>query len=158
MKQKMANHPLSQITPDLPPFTYTGLDYFCPIEVKRGRGRVKRYGALFTCLVSRAVHLEMAYSMDTDSCISTLRRFICRRGQVKEITSDNGTNFVGAERELREALAHLNLHKIEDSMGKEGIKWTFNPPYGAYHGGAWERLIRMIKKVLYSIIRAIHGR
>lgn len=66
----MADLPLSRMTPDLPPFTYTGLDYLGPIEVKRGRSRVKRYGALFTCLISGAVHMEMAYSMDTDSCIS----------------------------------------------------------------------------------------
>ncbi|KAJ8364798.1 hypothetical protein SKAU_G00136290 [Synaphobranchus kaupii] len=153
MKQKMADLPLSLITPDLPPFTHTGLDYFGPIEVKRGRSRVKRYGALFTCLASRAVHLEMAYSLDTDSCISALRRFICRRGQVKEIVSDNGTNFVGTERELREALAHLNLNKIQHSMQAEGIKWTFNPPYGSHHGGVWERLIRIVKKILYSITK-----
>lgn len=153
MTQKMSDLPLHRITPDLPPFTHTGLDYFGPIEVKRGRSKVKRYGALFTCLASRAVHLEMAYSMDTDSCISALRRFICRRGQVKEIVSDNGTNFVGTERELREALTHLDLSKIQHSMHAEGIKWTFNPPYGAHHGGVWERLIRMIKKNLYSITR-----
>ena len=151
--QKMSDLPLHRITPDLPPFTNTGLDYFGPIEVKRGRSRVKRYGALFTCLASRAVHLEMAYSMDTDSCISVLRRFICRRGQVKEIVSDNGTNFVGTERELREALAHLNLNKIQHSIQADGIKWTFNPPYGSHHGGVWERLIRIIKKILYSITK-----
>ena len=153
MTQKMSDLPLHRITPDLPPFTHTGLDYFGPIEVKRGRSKVKRYGALFTCLASRAVHLEMAYSMDTDSCISALRRFICRRGQVKEIVSDNGTNFVGTERELREALTHLNLSKIQHLIHAEGIKWTFNPPYGPHHGGVWERLIRIIKKILYSITR-----
>lgn len=153
MKQKMADLPLIRITPDLPPFSHTGLDYFGPIEVKRGRSKVKRYGALFTCLASRAVHLEMAYTLDTDSCIAALRRFICRRGQVKEIVSDNGTNFVGAERELRRELDHLNHNKIQHSIQAEGIKWTFNPPYGPHYGGAWERLIRTIKKILYSITK-----
>ena len=153
VQQKMADLPLNRITPDLPPFTHTGLDYFGPIEVKRGRSKVKRYGALFTCLATRAIHLEMAYTLDTDSCISALRRFICRRGQVKEIVSDNGTNFVGAERELREAFDHLNLTNIQHSVQAEGIKWTFNPPYGPHHGGAWERLIRIIKKILYSITK-----
>ena len=153
VRQKMADLPLNRITPDLPPFTHTGLDYFGPIEVKRGRSKVKRYGALFTCLASRAIHLEMAYTLDTDSCISALRRFICRRGQVKQIVSDNGTNFVGTERELREAFDHLNLHRLEHSVQAEGIKWTFNPPYGPHHGGVWERLIRTIKKILYSITK-----
>jgi transposase InsO family protein len=153
MTQKLADLPLIRITPDLPPFTHIGLDYFEPIEVKSGRSRVKRYGALFTCLASRAVHLEMAYSMDTDSCISALRRFICRRGQIKEIVSDNGTNCVGAERELKKALAHLSMNKIQDSINTKGIKWSFNPPYGSHHGGVWERLIRIIKKILYSITK-----
>lgn len=133
IKQKIADRPLIHITPDLLPFTHTGLDYFGPIEVKSGHSRVKRYGALFTCLASRVLHLEMAYSLEPDSCISALQRFICRRGQVKEIVSDNGTNFVSTEREPRKALDHLNLNKIQYSMHAEGIKWTFNPPYGSHH-------------------------
>lgn len=151
--QKMADLPLSRTSPDHPPFTYVGVDYFGPIETKRGRVMVKKYGVLFTCLVSRAVHLELAHSLDTDSCIAALRRFMCRRGQVKEMFSDNGTNFVGAERELRDSLALLNHSKIQQSLSTEEIKWTFNPPFGSHHGGSWERLIRTIKKVLYSIVR-----
>ena len=77
-EQKMADLPSDRITPDLPPFTKVGVDYFGPIEVKKGRGTIKRYGVIFTCLASRAVHLEVAHSLDTDSCINALRRFICR--------------------------------------------------------------------------------
>lgn len=58
---------------------------------------MKRYGVIFTCLASRAVHLKVAASLDTDSYINALRRFIARRGHVKKIRSDN---CVGAEREL----------------------------------------------------------
>ncbi|KAL2102335.1 hypothetical protein ACEWY4_001503 [Coilia grayii] len=151
--QKMSDLPLCRTTPDHPPFTYVGVDYFGPIEAKRGRSVVKRYGVLFTCLVSRAIHLELAYSLDTDSCISALRRFMCRRGQVQEMFSHNGTNFVGAERELRESLTHLNHGKIHQHLSTEGIRWSFNPPFGSHHGGAWERLIRTIKKVLYSTVK-----
>ncbi len=149
----MGDLPICRITPDLPPFISVGLDYFGPIEVRSGRNLVKRYGGIFTCLISRAVHLEVVFSLDTNSCISTLRRFICRRGQVKEIVSDNGTSFIGAERELKRALTQLNTSKIQNSMLDAGVKWTFNPPYGSHHGGAWERLIRLIKKTLYSTIR-----
>lgn len=84
-EQKMSDLPVDRVLADSPPFTHVGLDYFGPIEVKKGRSLVKRYGALFTCLTCRAVHLEVAHSLNTDSCINAIRRFICRRGQVKEI-------------------------------------------------------------------------
>ena len=91
--------------------------------------------------------------MDTDSFINALRRFIARRGQIKELRSDNGTNFIGAERELRRAVEGWNLEKINDVLSLKGIKWTFNPPTGSHHGGAWERLIRSIRKILNSTLR-----
>ncbi|XP_035986796.1 uncharacterized protein LOC118560149 [Fundulus heteroclitus] len=151
--QQMADLPEERVVPDLPPFTNVGGDYFWPIDVKRGRSIVKRYGVVFTCMTSRAVHLEVAYSLDTDPCINALRRFISRRGQVSHMRSDNGTNFLGAERELREALASLNNGRIEKAMAHKGIKWSFNPPSGSHCGRVWERLIRMIRKVLHSVFR-----
>ena len=114
---------------------------------------MKRYGVIFTCLTIRAVHIEVASSLDTDSFINALRRFIARRGQIKELRSDNGTNFIGAERELRRAVEGWNLEKINDVLSLKGIKWTFNPPTGSHHGGAWKRLIRSIRKILNSTLR-----
>lgn len=114
--------------PDKPPFTNTGEDFFGPFEVSRGRSRVKRYAVFSTCLTCRAVHLEVAHSLDTDSCINALRRFLSRRGQVSVLSSDNGTNFIGAERELREALKDLNQLKIQESMLRRGVKWIYNMP------------------------------
>ena len=58
------------------PRIYTGVDYFEPFIIKEGRKEVKRYGALFTCLVSRAVHIEVASSAESNSFILALRRFI----------------------------------------------------------------------------------
>ncbi|XP_066300879.1 uncharacterized protein [Branchiostoma lanceolatum] len=100
-EQKMADLPSFRVTPQNPPFTNVSVDYFGPFEVKRGRSIVKRYGVIFTCTTTRAVHLEKAESLDTDSCINALRRFIARRGQVRMIISDNGTNLVGAKAELK---------------------------------------------------------
>ena len=128
-----------------------GLIYFLPIEVKRGRSLEKRYGVILTCMACRAVHLKVAYSLDTDSCINALRRF-GRRGQVSNLRSDNGTNFVGAERELRKALAALNHQKIQGVFFQEGIKWSFNPPAASHHGGVWERIIRMVRRILTSVL------
>ncbi len=99
--------------PDHPPFTNTDVAYFGPIEVKKGRG--KRYGVNFTCLASRAAHFELANSLDTDACINALRRFISRR-QEEHLLSDNGTYFIGAERELREALSSLNQLRFRLSV------------------------------------------
>ena len=151
-EQKMADLPKERLLPDLPPFTNVGVDYFGPIEVKRGRSICKRYGVIFTCLSSRAVHLEVAQSLDTDTCINAIRRFVSRRGQVAQIRSDNGTNFVGAERELREALAALNQDRMKGVLLQDGIHWSFNPPTGSHHGGVWERVIRMVRKVLSSVL------
>lgn len=129
-----------------------GVDYCGPFEVKAGRILIKRYGVVFTCMSSRAVHLEMAYSLDTSSCIHALRRFISRRGQVSHIRSENGTNFVGAERELREAISALNHKRIQNSLLHSGMKWSFNTPAASHHGGAWERIIPMVRKVLNSVL------
>ena len=103
--QKMADLPVDRTIAGEPPFTRVGMDFFGPIEVKRGCSTVKRYGVVFTCLSIRAIHLELACSLDTDSCINAIRRFVARRGPVKVIKSDKGTNLVGAERELRAELS-----------------------------------------------------
>ncbi|XP_033103398.1 uncharacterized protein LOC117106155 [Anneissia japonica] len=107
-QQKMADLPIERVRVRNPLFHDTGMDYFGPFEVKRGRTTVKRYGMLFTCMASRAVHLEVAHTLDTASCINTIKRFTARRGNVSSIRSDNGTNLVGAERELRESLHKCN--------------------------------------------------
>ncbi|XP_068704618.1 uncharacterized protein [Montipora foliosa] len=135
------------------PFTSVGLDFFGPFQVRRGRSLVKRYGVNFTCLAIRAVHIEVAFSLDTDSFLLALRRFIARRGQVKEIYSDNGTNFTSGERELCDAISEWNQQKIHNSLLQKNIKWTFSPPYGSHFGGIWERCIRTIKKILRSLLR-----
>jgi len=151
MEQKMADLPKERIVPDLPPFTNVGVDYFGPVGIKRGRATCKRYGVLFTCMASRAVHLEVANSLETDACINAIRRFISRRGQVIQIRSDNGTNFIGAERELREAVGELNHKRIQAALMSTGVKWSFNPPAGSHHGGVWERMIRIVRRVLNSV-------
>ncbi|KAL0146847.1 hypothetical protein M9458_057786, partial [Cirrhinus mrigala] len=152
-EQKMANLPEDHLLPHQPPFTNTGVDYFCLFEVKRGRGTIKRYGVMYTCLTLRAVHIEVADSLDTDSCINAIRHFICRRGQVTIMRSDNGTNFVAAERELREAIQQLDNYKIERALQPKKIKWIFNSPAASHQGGIWERQIRTARRILNSLLK-----
>lgn len=149
-EQKMADLPKERITPDLPPFTFAGADFFGPIIVKRGRSDIKRYGVIFTCLSTRAIHLEIANSLDTDSCINAIRRFISRRGQVQLIRSDNGTNLTSADRELKNAIKEWNQsNKLQVALQQKGIQWTYNPPAASHFGGVWERLIKQVKQTLH---------
>ena len=152
-QQRMASLPLDRVTPSRPPFTYVGVDCFGPFQVKRGRSSAKRYGVLFTCLTVRAVHIEVANSLDTDSFLNTLRRFIARRGPPEEMRSDNGGNFVRGEKELREAIKDWNQSRIHDHLLQFNTKWTFNPPASSHHGGAWERCIRSVRKVLRALVK-----
>lgn len=98
--QQMASLPESRVTLFEPLFTRVGVDYFGPFIVKRARSEVKRFGCIFTCLSIRAVHIEVANSLDAVSFINALERFIAGRGEPMEISSDNGTNFVEAQLEL----------------------------------------------------------
>ncbi len=152
-QQKMADLPHDRVTPSKPPFTYTGVDCFGPFEVKRGRSTVKRYGVLFTCLTVRAIHIEVASSLDTESFINALRRFVARRGQPEEIRSDNGGNFVKGERELRQMVNDWNQTQIHEFLLQRNVKWTFNPPAGSHHGGVWERCIRTVRKVILATLK-----
>ena len=150
--QIMADLPSARLEPRKTPFAYTGMDCFGPFVVKQGRSEIKRYGCIFTCLSIRAVHVEKLCSLDTDSFICALRRFIARRGVPERIYCDNGTNFVGACSELKRAMKELDKAKIHDECAKKSIEWHFNPPTASHMGGVWERLIRVIRKVFAGVI------
>ena len=112
-EQKMADLPKDSLI-SAAPFTYCGVDYFGHCLVKEGRKELKRYGVLFTCLSSRAIHLESANSLETDSFLNALRRFIARRGPVRQIRSNQGTTLMGAAKELKEALKKMDHSKIKE--------------------------------------------
>ena len=134
------------------PFTYTGLDYFGPFYVVNRRLSCKRWGFLFTCLTTRALHIEIVQSMDTDSCIMGLERFVSRRGLPSVIWSDNGTNFVGTDRELVHCLKSWDQNKIWERMVQQGVKWKFIPPASPHQGGAWERLVQSVKRAFIRVL------
>ena len=131
-----------------------------PFLTKQGRGRTraKCYLCLFTCLTTQAVHLEMAYSLDTDSFINTFTRMTSRRGTPTYLISDNGTNFVGAERELRELVEALDTNRITQETSKyHPIDWKCNPPCASHFGGVFEALIKSAKKAIKAILGDADG-
>ena len=148
----MANLPAFRLQPGLPAFARTGVDYFGPCEVRILPSNVKRWGCLFTCLTSRAVHLEMAFSMETDSFLNCLTRFEARYGTPISYHSDNGTNFVGAKNELTECLQNFDQATIARNLCRRNAQWFFNPPAAPHFGGVWERLVRSSKRALIHIL------
>ncbi|XP_053686266.1 uncharacterized protein LOC128735804 [Sabethes cyaneus] len=150
----MADLPPARLAAFSRPFTHVGVDYFGPIEVAVGRRVEKRWGMLATCLTVRAIHIEVVYSLSTSSCIIAIQNFIARRGAPQKIYSDRGTNFVGANRELRRISETINQHELMKEFADSGIEWVFNPPLSPHMGGSWERLIRTVKSNLMVVCRS----
>lgn len=134
------------------PFTFTGVDYFGPLSVTVGRARQKRYVAIFTCLTTRAIHLEVAGSLSADSAVMAVRRMIARRGCPTEIWSDNGTNLKAADKELRQTIDAATA----EEAAKKTISWRYIPPGAPFMGGAWERMVRSVKNALAATLHERH--
>ncbi|XP_064556803.1 uncharacterized protein LOC135441214 [Drosophila montana] len=137
------------------PFKFTGLDYFGPLLVTIGRRKEKRWVALFTCLTTRAIHLELAHDLSNDSCIIVIRNFLCRRGPVLRLRSDNGKNFVVANREAKRLIDVFEPEKIQGELSSRGIEWIFNCPANPAEGGAWERMVQCVKRVLRHTVKEV---
>ena len=150
-QQVMADLPKVRLDMDQPPFHSCGTDFFGPLLVKHGRSEVKRYRCIFPCLTSRAIHIELAEDLSTSAFINALRRFISRRNSPAIMYSDNGTNFVGANKILRDAIRDLNRKSINEFCLTQEIDWHFNPPAASNQGGAWEILVCSAKRILTKI-------
>jgi hypothetical protein len=154
--QKMASLPPER-TEEAPPFTYCGFDCFGPFIVKEGRKELKRYGLLFSCMNSRGVHIELLDDMTSDAFINALRCFISIRGPVRRLFSDRGSNFIGAERQLREELEKMKDPLKRFLQGKQ-CEFVFNTPSSSHMGGVWERQIRTIRSILNGLMNQHPGR
>ena len=114
---------------------------------------LKCYGVMFKCLCSHAIHIEVAHSLDTDSFLLTLWRFIGRRGN---IWSDNGSNFVGTVKELQKSFQDMNHSRIKKYLQvhrADWITWINNPPTASHMGGVWERQIRKARGILNALVK-----
>ncbi|MES9882937.1 MAG: hypothetical protein ABW185_18875 [Sedimenticola sp.] len=156
VQQKMSDLPSDRVTPG-PPFSSVGVDTFGPWTVisrrtRGGQANKKRWGILFTCLTTRAVHIEVVEELSSSSFINALRRFVAIRGEVKVFRSDCGTNFVGATDSLNIEALHVEVGPVKDYLYKTGTVWLFNSPHASHMGGAWERMIGVTRKILDSML------
>lgn len=150
--QHMADLPAERLQV-APPFTYVGVDVFGPWDVtsrrtRGGHSNSKRWAVMFSCMSSRAVHIEVIETMSSSSFINALRRFFAVRGPAKQIRSDCGTNFVGASRELDMDKTNQSFQDVEKYLGSQSCSWVFNPPHASHMGGAWERMIGIARRIL----------
>lgn len=111
----------------------------------------KRWGILFTCLTSRAVHIELVEDMSSPTFINALRRFVAIRGRVAEFRSNRGTNFVGSTDALGIAAINVERFSMKKFLTNNGCTWIFNPPHSSHMGGVWERMIGMTRRILDSM-------
>jgi hypothetical protein len=151
--QLMSNLPSERLTPFTPAFYITSCDYFGPYIVKVGRNKTaKHYGVLFTCLNTRAVHLELAVDCSAMEFIQVLRRFFAIRGQPAKMLSDNGTQMVGAERELQVMIDGWKTTELQEYCAEKGLEWKFITPAAPHHNGCAEALVKSCKLALKKAI------
>ena len=154
--QLMADLPADRVNP-APPFSYVGVDVFGPwsVVVRKTRGgeaSSKRWGVLFTCLSIRAVHIELVSEMSSSAFINALRRFISIRGDIVEIRSDRGTNFVGSCEDLGFNAVNVEDRMLRSFLSDKRVNWVFNPPHSSHMGGVWERMIGVVRRILDALL------
>ncbi|XP_076383120.1 uncharacterized protein LOC143260685 [Megalopta genalis] len=152
----MGNLPAARVT-ESRPFRNSGVDYCGPFYIKerrhRNRTRIKVYVAVFTCFVTKAVHLEVAGDLTTDDFMAALKRFVARRRACQNMHSDNGTNFVGADNELREICRTLPTdERLQNFLTTKGITWHFTPALSPHFGGLWEAAVKAFKHHIKRVV------
>jgi len=141
--------PLARVTVARP-FVNVGIDYVGPFEIKSGNTRSKTttkcYVALFICMATKAIHLELVSSLTSEAFISALKHFIARRGLIDHLYSDNGSNSVGADRELKAFFKSKEfLRQVHDYAAKTQFQWHFIPPNSPHFGGLLEAGVKSLK-------------
>ena len=155
-QQLMSDLPKDRLTPT-PPFTSVGVDTFglwavLSRKTRGGQANSKRWAILFTCLSTRAIHIEVIEELSSSSFINALRRFIALRGSVKEFRSDRGTNFVGCLDSLDISAINVEDGPIRNFLNDNRSVWIFNPPHSSHMGGIWERMIGITRRIMESMI------
>ena len=155
--QQMGELQDSQLSP-APPFSFVGVDAFGPWEVcvrktRGGSADSKRHAIIFVCKSSRAAHIELVCEMSSSSFINAMRRFEAIRGHVTEYSSDRGTNFVGAADEIEANAIYIEDPPIVAHLNNVNTTWKFNPPHSSHMNGGVERMIKIARGILNSLLR-----
>lgn len=128
---------------------------FGPLETSNYRNRInKRYGVLWTCLTSRAVFVDLADSLSSEDFLLAFQRFAAIYFAPVVIYSDNGRNFIGAEKEFTSSVADLEKNEVSSFFRTSRITWRFQPPEAPHFGGAHESLVKSSKQALHQMLRA----
>ncbi|XP_072178154.1 uncharacterized protein [Diadema setosum] len=155
VQQRMADLPEFRVTPCSPPFKTTLVDYLGPVNVKVNRNTtVKGYCALFTCAVTRAVHLTVVQDLSTQAFLQALERFVSIRGAPAIMISDNATCFRGADNKINELDLKVDQSQVRNHCLRYKMQWKFGPPGGNHHQGAVERMVQEVKKAMRHLVKA----
>ena len=162
MKQMMGQLPEHRVNPALC-FLNTGMDYAGPISLKRGNPRkptiTKGYLALFICLATKAVHIEVVSDQKTNSLVAAIKRFIAHKGIPANMYTDNGPNFVGARHELSDLYLFLQQPSTEaavrDCLMSKKIAWHHIPQRAPHFGGIWEAVVKSTKHHLRRTVGTV---
>ncbi|XP_026745741.1 uncharacterized protein LOC113507087 [Trichoplusia ni] len=154
--QIMGDLPLERVTPTRP-FLHSGVDFAGPLQtlVSKGRGNKTRktYVAIFICMSTKAIHLELVGDLTSEAFIGAFRRFVARRGKCSHLWCDNGKNFVGANRELHDLWNEAQMTgEVTSTLATDGTQFHFIPAYSPNFGGLWEAGVKSIKYHLKRII------
>ena len=101
-------------------------------------------------MYTRAIPCEIAYGMETSDFFNCLNNFIARRGKIRYIWSDNGTNFRGAQTEIRQLLDQLSTDELQEHLAENELKFKFNTPNAPHQGGVWESLVKSSKRAIFN--------
>ena len=131
------------------PFAVCGIDYSGPHYVKQGRASLKVWIALFTCMVSRAIHLEIVPDLTSKTFLQVLQTMSWKKSPPKVLLSDNATCFVGANKILKEM---SQQNETVTGLATKGIEWNFTPARAPWFGAVYERLIGVLKRELTKLV------
>ena len=152
LDQLMGQIPSLRVAAGFPPFSNTAIDMFGPLHIKLNRKTLKEAQVIiFTCMTTRAVHLELVNDKTSDAFLMAFRRFASLRGHPSVCWSDCGTNFVGAQAYLQEIMRNWNIPKIESVLSEDfccDFKWLWNIPHASHQNGVVETLIKSVRQSL----------